>query len=927
MYALAVGQKPNGKSQLETHDMNGIPRREFIKLSGAVSAGLATWPLARAGAASPVIISDMRPVDLRCDNIIAPMEIGTAHPNLSWILQSDQRNQRQAAYRVLIASSPQVLAREQGDVWDSGKTTSDQQLEVTIPVSLEPTTAYDWKVMIWDQDDKASAWSPAQSFETGFFDLWTWPARWFNASSFDVNFARREFLLASGGTLNRARAYVASTGGGCNSYELRLNGQRVGNDLYAPGPCEPSKAMYSTFDITKQLHNGLNTVALLYNKRISLQMLLQYTDGSLQVVATDNNWKGAIKGPYIQISGAEPYGGGELELYDARQEWVGWEKTGFDETTWKSLAATDASCGLPNCTSITKLKPRLVSCKIIDTLKPVAITRHGRGNYIVDFGQEVAGHVRIAASGGRAGDALIIHYSEMLDAGGKHVDQRSITRDAHHQYIFKDNRPVIYEPQFFNVGFRYVEVNGYPGKLTADKITSLAVASDVVNGSLFECSDPTLNRLQRMATWSFLSNLQNIPTDCPGRERRGWTADCHAVAAAECINFDMRNFFDKWLDDHAECQYDDGWIPVELPMSGIPENDPGADIKWPASSIFIPWDVYNAYGNRHILEKHYPMMRRYLKFLQSIAKDNCLFDRLAYDDWGALEPANSPYLGTAYYYYCATLLAKIAGELSLTRDAAEYLALASMINTAIQTKYRHDGETVYYDNNTQSANAHALGFGIVPEADRAKVLKNLIDDYQGKGHNTTGFLGIRWVLPVLSACGRNDIAYSYIRNPKIGGWKYFINHWDATTMHEFWNGTKENSFDHAFLAGSLSEWLYQDLAGIASVKPGYREIRCRPYIPADVSWARAQINTVRGWVKSEWKKQIDGSLMLSVTIPANTFATVHVPATRTGNVTESRRPAADAPGVKFLRAERDAVVYKVGSGTYVFEVHDQRRSN
>jgi len=862
---------------------------------------------------------------LRCENKEAPLGLDTPYPHFSWVLHSTRRNVRQGAYRLVIASSPEKLSRDQGDFWDSGKVVSDEQNGIGIPNKLKQQTRYYWKIKMWDQLGKESPWSSPSTCETGFFDLESWPAAWLKAPKFSVNYARREFLLPPGIKIESARLYVAATGTGCNSYEVRLNGIRVGDDLYAPGPCEPFKALYSTFDIQSLLKPGANAVALLYNTSASLYMTVKYVDGTSVVVSTDGAWKGTGNGPYQNIGPNNTWGGGQYELYDARQEQQGWDKPGFDDHQWQTLAPLGKGPWAGSSLSITKLKARLVPCKPIAEIKPISIMPYENGRYIVDFGQEVAGHIRLVAKGAKSGSTLSVRYAEMLTADGKQLDQYSITRNAQHAYIFADDKAVVYEPRFFNVGFRYVEITGYPGQLLAESITSLAVASDVVNGSTFSCSSPVLNRLQTMAVWSFLGNLQNIPTDCPGRERRGWTADCHVVSAAECLNFDMRNFMDKWLDDYVDCQEPGGWIPVELPM----KTDGNKDIKWPASSIFIPWDLYQAYGDKSILEKYYPLMSGYLKFLRSIAKPDFSVPGggmwrpyLSYGDWLAPEPASSAYLGTLYYYRCADLMRQIADTLNKKDDAKDYAALASTIKAVIQTTYRKGGGTVYYDNNSQSANAHALGFGIVADADRPAVLKSLIDDYQAKGHNTMGFLGIRWALPVLSAGERNDIAYSYITNPGDNSWVAFINKCDATTMLEEWDVSKKSSQNHAFLAGSLSEWFFQDLAGISAQKPGFKEIRIKPYIPADVQWAKASINTVRGWVRSEWKKEESGALSLLVSIPVNSTATIYIPAGYSTqiNASGSNDAGSKADAVKHLRDENGCAVYSVGSGSYEFTV-------
>ena len=851
------------------------------------------------------------PSELKVDNMVNPLCIDTAAPRFSWVVNDPDRGEVQSAYQINV-ESVDPLGNVGASVWNSGKMASDQQSFVRYGgTPLSQRTKYRWRVMTWDKDGNSSPYSADATFETGLFGISGWNstgASWIGGGSQSAAFARRELTIDAAKTITAARMYIAAVGNGVPSYQLRINGSRVGDDSYAPGPTESMRALFNAFDVTSLLHPGANAMGVIYMSKFSIVLTIDFTDGTRQTIVSDaTSWKCAGKGPFTNVGlwgtwAMNPLS--EIEEYDARNEYTGWDMPGYNQSAW----TTAGSSGAPS-----KLAGRRVPCKILATLSPVSIANQGGGRFTVNFGQNVNGHVRLTLTGA-SGQTVRVRYAETVDGSGN-ISQGSIQWDAHNTYTCKNNSAVTVEPIFFNVGFQYAEVTGYPGTLTADNIRSVGKTSDIQNGSIFECSDATLNKLQTVARWSFLNNAQNIPTDCPGRERRGWTMDAWCWSEAGCMNFDMLNFYYKWFDDYVDNQNASGWVRVELPMS----SDPNTDVKWPVASLGIPWDVYQAYGDTGFISRYYAMGKKYVNYLQSVDNSDYSFNYggqyapyVAYNgDWVARESPSPVFSAMCHYFRAADLVSRFAAILGNAADSVTYATLASNIRQSITTKFFH---STYYDANTQSANAQALGLRVVADASRSAVLQSIMSDYTAKNANTSGCLGIHWVLPALAEGGRNDIAYSFVKNPNVGGWVNMINK-GATTLWEGWNG---GSRDHAFLGGSLSQWLYQELAGIAAVKPGYKEIRIRPYVPSDVSWAKAEINTVRGWVKSYWQKLNGGNFQHDITIPPNAIATVYVPGTDTNKVCESGRLASRAAGVSFLRSESGYLVYSVGSGTYQF---------
>ena len=452
---------------------------------------------------------------------------------------------------------------------------------------LACTTRYFWRAKVWDEAGQASEWSGIASFVTGFFGMEDWTARWFDAT-WDALLARREFRIDGPESISEAFLFVAAIGGYANSVQVRLNGHVLGDNVLFPGPTEFFRARYLGFDVTSRLVPGPNTLGLVLTRRTSAILVVRSRDGSVTRLETDDSWQTLPKGPFVELPGLGTFMAGRYETFDARGNPSGWDLPGFAADAWKPhewkgwwtapIRLAYARCGV----------------RIARTFRPVGLSRKDDGRLVADFGQNLSGFVRMRCRGPR-GTAVTIRYAETLDGQGE-IDPASLASDNPPyatRYILAGDGPEVYQPTFFYTGFRYVEISGFPGEPGESDFEACFLHSDVETGSRFECGDPDVNRLADCAAMSFLSNLVNIPTDCPGRERRGWTADAFTVSEAECIRFDMLNLYRRWFDDCRDVQRKSGWIPVEFPLDTVR----AIDVIWPCACVLVPWDVYQAYGD------------------------------------------------------------------------------------------------------------------------------------------------------------------------------------------------------------------------------------------------------------------------------------------------------------------------------------------
>lgn len=904
-------------------------RSELIRkivLAAVLMATSATWMIQPAPAAE----GPQPPTNLRCEYLKDPLGIDVRQPRFAWVLAHTQRGQKQTAYQILIASSPQLLNQEKADQWDSGKTASDDSTQVVYNGKpLESGRSYFWKVRYWDNDDNASEYSRPASFEAGLLSANDWKSQWIGGA----NQLRTEFRLPE--AVKRARAYICGLG----YYELRVNGAKIGANVLDPGwTTFDKRVLYVTYDLTPNLHAGANAVGVMlgegwYKSRaLLLQMNIELASGNQVSVTSGPAWK-ARNGPILSD------GVWDGEVYDARLETRGWDMPGFDDSRWMAAQTVKAPGGVLSA----QMMPPI---RVTDSMVPVAITNPQPGMYVYDMGQNFSGWVELHVHGPR-GTEVQLRFAELLYDDGTINRENLDFAKSRDIYILNGEGEEVYHPHFTYHGFRYVEVTGFPGTPGLDSLRGQVVHTAVEPTGNIMASKPLLNQLHKIIRWSDLTNLQGVPTDCDQRdERQGWLGDAQTSAEGMTLNFDMAAFFTNFVRDILDVQGPDGTITDTVPNQFTEPGSPSyghrpADPGWGTAYPLLCWTLYEKYGDRRILEENYEGLKKYVEYLRSRAPDNVL--RFSYyGDWVAIEKTPGELVSDFYYYHDTLVLSKIAGILGKTADATSYAQLAAQIKDAFNREF-FDAKTDNYANGTQTANAMALFLDLVPSDHRNAVERNLVDNivYGHNTHVTSGFIGIRYVMPVLSAfpnhevitaAGNSDLAYELATQTTYPSWGYMIAN-GATTLWELWqnkSGPSMNSHDHHMM-GSVDAWLYEALGGINTEadNPGYRHFRIEPQIVRDLKWMSSTVGTLRGDITSSWNHS-PGTVTLDVDIPVNSAASVSILGdvemtelvVREGDqvVWEKGHFVAGRPGISGAKQDRNRIIFEVGSGHYAFRL-------
>ena len=734
-------------------------------------------------------------------------------------------------------------------------------------------------------------------------------------------YLRKSFSVEK--ALKRATAYVSALG----LYELRINGKRVGEDYFTPGWTDyPTRVYYQTYDVTEMIKRGGNSIGAILadgwyagyvgfggkrerygsEPRLLVQLEIESADGSKKIIKTDKTWK-ASYGPILE---ADFLMG---ETYDAGREISGWDKYDFDDSSWNAVAVTNHIKG--------KLQsyPGVTVKKMLE-LKTKKRTEPKKDTFVFDMGQNFAGWARLKVKG-KAGTKVVLRYAEMLNPDGTIYTDNLRLALCTDTYTLKGTGQEIWEPRFTFHGFRYVEVTGYPGKPSLDAVTGIVVHSATPPSGSFECSSDMVNQLYSNIVWSQRSNFIEVPTDCPQRdERLGWTGDAQIFIRTATYNMDVAAFFTKWLVDLEDAQSTEGAFPDVVPRKCAMGDGTAA---WGDAGVICPWTIYEVYGDTQIIKKHYNSMKKWIAYLKKNSKD-LLRPASGYGDWVSIA-SDTPkdVISTAYFAYSSRLLSKMAAAVGKDNSAEKYEKLFQKIKNAFNKAYVSDDARIKGD--TQTSYVLGLHFDLLPENKRRLAAEHLVEAIKKKDwHLSTGFVGLSYLLPTLTETGRLDIAYQLLTNDTFPSWGYSIKN-GATTIWERWDGWTEdkgfqtpnmNSFNH-YSFGAVGRWLFGTVAGIDTDGPGYKKIIIRPR-PGEIKSAKASYESIHGKIVSEWRIK-SNKFTLNVTIPANTTATVYVPAARAEAVTESGQPAAKAKDVQFLRTEQGIAVFAVGSGSYEFE--------
>lgn len=729
---------------------------------------------------------------------------------------------------------------------------------------------------------------------------------------------RREFRVNK--PIARAMAYICGLG----YHELHINGRKAGDAVLEPPFTRYDKrCLYRAHDVTGLLQEGGNAIGVTlgngwYNvhsraawdfdqaywrgrPKLLLQLYVDYVDGTSQVLGTDHTWR-ASTGPLV-------YDGiRHGEVYDARLEEPGWDEPGFNDAHWARADIVDGPGGR-------RRAAMLPPVRVTQIVKPVSMTEAEPGAYVFDFGQAFAGWTQLKVQG-PAGTCVIMRYAERVHDDGS-LDQGQIASLVHNgpfqtdTYILGGDGLETYEPRFVYHGFRYVELTGYPGTPTLESLTGKVVHTDFQSAGSFECSNELLNTIQRLTLWSYRSNFHGYPTDCPHREKNGWTGDAHLAAEQAMFNWHNQAAYSKWINDFGDEQRDTGELPAIVPTGGWGYRW-GNGPAWDSAYLIIPWYMYLYRGDTRILEEHIDGWKRYVDYLASRAENGIV--SIGLGDWAPAKTETPVAVtSTGYYYVDACIVAEAARVLGRTEDAIRYGELAEQIRRTFNETFHRGGGL--YSIGSQTALSCAVYQGFADEAVTPRVIDNLVADIEANDwHIDTGILGAKYLFHVLSENRRHDVAYrlaTQTTQPSYGWWV----EQGATTLWEVWNGSASRNH---IMYGDISAWFYRQLAGIQvdPENPGFKQFTIRPQPVGDLAWVAARHDSPYGRIVSSWRIERD-ALAMDVTIPTNTTATIHIPAA-VGDITESGTPVSRAEGVSFLRSENGRAVFRIESGSYRF---------
>ena len=886
----------------------------------------------------------VRPVSLRCEYLIDPAGIDVTEPRLSWRIGSEAAGGKQTAYRVLVATSREKLAEGDGDLWDSGKVESDQSIHVAYAGKpLVSRSECHWKVRIWfthhglgsGKHGKPSAWSKPSRWTMGLLDPGDWTAQWISAPAAPVRngtpgTARAEDSEMPGlfGASGKAAPWIRKefdfavapdsawiTVHSPGYFELYLNGAKVGEDVLTPAVSNLEHQSFTvTYDAGRHLRPGRNCIGLWlgegWAEGIAVRAQLDAVVGGEPVtIGTETSWKTRRSG-YYRIGGRKwnDFGG---ERIDAREAVPGWSLPGLDTASWTPAIPAEAPGGA------VRTQPCPLN-RIGREIPAVAVTALDGGVYEIDFGTALTGWLRLKMPALRRGATVKMTFADVRrEEKYQHFNQVS-------EFISAGNPGEVFENKFNYAGFRYVLVEGLPSALTKEDATALLVESDLEEAGSFECSNDLFNRIHSVNQWTQRSlNLGGYYVDCPHRERMGY-GDGQVAAEGFMTSFRADGFYRKWLRDWRLRQDPDGKLPHMAPF-GSGGGGPG----WGGLLSAVAWRHYLYYGDRRVLEENYDAVRRYVNYLESLCKDGVLrrfggkWDFIG--DWvpprRGMDTSNWPGADAAelfnncYRINQWEVLEKMATALGKLDEAERCRKRLAEIRPLVHAAF-YDGTNQQYVIDEQAYHVMPLMTGIVPESECAAILKKLERNIleKNQGHLDTGMLGTYFMMEYLREIGRSDLVFTMFNQTTYPGWGHMLAE-GATTLWEQWNG--HWSRIHSCFT-SPDNWLYQGAAGIQAdpAAPGFEHVIIKPSMVGDLIWVNARHDSPYGRIVSNWKRE-DDRVTMEVTIPANSTATIYVPARVAGDVTVNGRALAKADHVTFLRMEEKSAVIGVGAGSYV----------
>ncbi len=831
-------------------------------------------------------------IHLQTEHMSNPLGIDNPAPRFTWQLNDSRRGAGQTAYRILVNADSSALAKGTGTEWDAGWQAGSSTLITYAGRKLQPFTRYYWRVMAMGRDHHVIMSGNIAWFETGMMQISNWRGSWISDSN-DITIKRAPYfrkVFYAAKRIRTARVYVAAAG----LYELYLNGQKIGDHRLDPMYTRfDRRILYVSYDITASLREGENALGVLlgngwYNLQSTavwdfhkapwrarpafcLDLHLTYEDGSTEIITSGKDWKTTLS-PIISNSIYT------AEHYDARLEKTGWNTVNYVDTAWLPVIYRQAPAKVIAAQVMYPIKN-------VEEIPAVSMQKLGDSTYVFNLGRNIAGVSKLKVQGS-AGTVIHLRHTERLYANG-HTDMSNI--DIHYRptgpddpfqtdiITLKGGGEEVFMPHFNYKGFQYVEVtSSRPLGLTKESLTGYFMHSAVPPSGDIRSSDPLIDKIWRATNNSYLSNLFGYPTDCPQREKNGWTGDAQIAVETGLYNFDAGTIYEKWMADHRDEQQPNGVLPSIIPSNGW-GYEWGNGPDWTSTIAIIPWNLYLFYGDKKPLADSYEAMKLYVEHIAQIYPSGLTSWGLG--DWVPVKSVTPVELTSSCYYYAdVNILSNTAALLGHAEDAKKYRSLALKIKVAFNQKYLNAGTGVYADG-TQTALSAPLYWGLVPDAERTRVAANLahrveLDNF----HLDVGLLGQKAVLNALSENGYAAVAYKIASQKTFPSWGWWIEN-GATTLYENWNIDSKNdiSLNH-IMFGEIGAWLYKGLAGIKPdpLNPGFKNILIEPHFVDELEHFEGTHEGPYGKITSRWDRE-GKKILYSLIIPANSTATVILP--------------------------------------------------
>lgn len=869
---------------------------------------------------------------LQCEYLENPLGIDCENPRFTWQLRGEEKGIRQQACKLFVGTDSVDVSNGTGNKWESGTIHSETIPAIYDGPALDALTRYYWAVKIKDEKGHWTVLSDVSRFETGMMGQDKWKGDWItDTHDYHVKPAalfRKSFQVQR--QPESARLYIAAGG----LYELSLNGEKVGDHVLDPMFTRYDRRnLYVTYDITEEITEGENILAVhlgngWYNHhpntawyfdkapwrarpKFCLDLRIKYADGTEEVISTDRSWK-TSSGPVVSNN---IYTG---EHYDARLCREAWDKTGFDDTEWENALPT----GVP---SQQVFSQSLHPIRDVEVLPARAMEKLDERTYVFDFGRNISGTSKISLSGPEGTRVELIH-AERLDAKGhadvSHISQLYFPEDGSDpiqtDVVYLSGKEDCFRSRFTYKGFQYVEVSAdKPLSLRPESVEAVVQHSDLPVAGSIHTSSELINKIWKAGNASYLANMFGYPTDCPTREKNGWTGDAHIAVETGLFNFDGITVYEKWMADHRDEQQPNGVLPAIIPTSGWGyQYQWGNGPDWTSTIVLIPWNIYLFYGDTRILEECYGNMISFVDHLEEVAPDG-IIRNWGLGDWASeWERPPVEFVASTYYYIDALILSRIARILNKEGDYQKYAELAQGVKKAINDLYL-DRETGVYGKGLQTELAMPLYWGLVPDDLRGKLAENLANQLLADNrHIKTGIMGAKAVLGALSENGYADLAYEIVDTRTYPSWGYLIEN-GATTFYESWS-LDGSSLNH-IMYGQVSAWFYKALGGINpdEANPGFKNIILKPNFVKGLEHFEARHLSPYGEIVSSWKREND-AIEYRITIPPNSSADLRF----------SNKKVEIQEKDQFSKIENqkeingDQMAYRLGSGIYRFRILD-----